>query len=880
MSKKTGHKHSTGAEDGARGEPKPATPHAAAAPLAPRALTEAEVTGLDETERSGGPAGEAGRPENLVRDEVGPDEVGPDEVDLDEVDLDEVERLVKGQNHDPHSVLGRHGATVRAFRPGASEMYVLVTGPEPERPVLRRTAMRQVHAAGLWVGPLAPAVAGYRLEAVYGGAGGPGFVFDDPYRHWPTLGELDLYLFNEGRHRRLWEILGAHPREHEGVDGTAFAVWAPNAKAVRVVGDWNFWDGRPHPMRIMGSSGVWELFLPGVGPGARYKYEIVTADGRVTLKADPMAFATEVPPGTASIVAAPPAHDWRDALWLAQRAQGDALAKPMSIYEVHLGSWRWRGGAGEARGDATPGNAGAGGAGPHEAGEGPAVALGPLTYLELAEQLPDYVASMGFTHVELLPVAEHPFGGSWGYQVSAYYAPTARFGSADDFRVLVDALHRRGIGVLVDWVPAHFPRDDWALARFDGTALYEHAGPMGAHPDWGTLVFNVGRHEVRNFLVANALFWAEEFHIDGLRVDAVASMLYLDYSRQPGEWVPNEFGGNENLQAVAFLKEMNELVFSLYPGVTTIAEESTAWPAVSRPTYLGGLGFGFKWNMGWMHDTLRYFETDPLFRRYHQNDLTFGLIYAWHENFILPLSHDEVVHGKRSLLSKMPGDRWQQLANLRALYAWMWAHPGKKLLFMGGELASEQEWAAERPLDWWALDAWADHAKLQRLVGELNRVYKGEPALWEEDFSAAGFRWIDASDADHNVLSFYRLRRSKLAGTAPSASGRRPTPNVATVEGLDGPAPVGEGPVPAGVPADIVACIANFSPVPQLGYRVGLPRPGRWVELVNTDAAEWGGSGLGNMGEVRATEESWHGQPWSAEMLLPPLGVLWLAPAP
>jgi 1,4-alpha-glucan branching enzyme len=487
---------------------------------------------------------------------------------------------------------------------------------------------------------------------------------------------------------------------------------------------------------------------------------------------------------------------------------------------------------------------------------------------------------MGFTHVELLPVAEHPFGGSWGYQVSAYYAPTARFGSADDFRVLVDALHRRGIGVLVDWVPAHFPRDDWALARFDGTALYEHSGPMGAHPDWGTLVFNVGRHEVRNFLVANALFWAEEFHIDGLRVDAVASMLYLDYSRQPGEWVPNEFGGNENLQAVAFLKEMNELVFSLYPGVTTIAEESTAWPAVSRPTYLGGLGFGFKWNMGWMHDTLRYFETDPVFRRYHQNDLTFGLIYAWHENFILPLSHDEVVHGKRSLLSKMPGDRWQQLANLRALYAWMWAHPGKKLLFMGGELAGEQEWSAERPLDWRVLDVWADHAKLQRLVGELNRVYKGEPALWEEDFSAAGFRWIDASDTDHNVLSFYRLRRSKLAGTAPSASGRRPAPSVAAAAGLDGLAPMGEGPVPAGVPADVIACIANFSPVPQLGYRVGLPRPGRWVELVNTDAAEWGGSGLGNMGEVHATDESWHGQPWSAEMLLPPLGVLWLAPAP
>jgi len=745
-------------------------------------------------------------------------------------DREQVERLMQGRHSDPHSLLGRHGSVVRALRPGATDVRILVTGPGPEqvvleRPVLERIAMHRLHPGGLWEGTLAPSAAGYKLEALYGSAGADGYIFDDPYRHWPTLGDLDLHLINEGRHRRLWEVLGAHPRTHEGAVGTAFAVWAPNAKGVRVVGDWNFWDGRAHPMRALGSSGVWELFIPGAGAGARYKYEIVSSAGQLMLKADPLAFATEVPPGTASVIAGPPAHVWVDGPWLEARAQGDQLARPMSIYEVHLGSWRWVGdGLGGSR---------------------------PLTYLELAEQLPEYVARMGFTHVELMPVAEHPFGGSWGYQVSAYYAPTARFGSPDDLRVLVDALHSRGVGVIMDWVPAHFPRDEFALAHFDGTNLYEHAGPMGDQPDWGTLVFNLGRHEVRNFLLANALFWVDQYHVDALRVDAVASMLYLDYSRKAGEWVPNEFGGNENLAAVSFLKELNEAVFSLCPGATTIAEESTSWPGVSRPTYLGGLGFGFKWNMGWMHDTLAYFEVDPLFRRYHQNDLTFGLLYAWHENFILPLSHDEVVHGKRSLLAKMPGERRAQLANLRSLYAWMWAHPGKKLLFMGGELAQEPEWSNERPLEWWVLEEWADHAKLQQLVAELNRVYRAQPALWEQDFSPAGFRWIDASDADHNVLSFYRLRRP----AAPGGSG---------------------GP---GGPAEVVACIANLSAVPQVGYRVGLPRQGRWAELVNTDAKQWGGSGLGNMGEVLATEVGWHGQPFSAEVVLPPLGALWLAPA-
>jgi 1,4-alpha-glucan branching enzyme len=678
----------------------------------------------------------------------------------------------------------------------------------------QRIPMTRIHPAGVFEAEVPPGTDHYRLEADYGQLPYVStFVFEDPYRAWPTVGELDLHLFGEGRHRRLWEVLGAHPRVHDGVAGTAFAVWAPNAQAVRVVGDWNFWDGRLHQMRSLGSSGVWELFIPDIQAGARYKYELVSAQRRLILKADPMAFAMEVPPGTASIIAAPPAHEWADTGWLEARDRSNHLDEPMSVYEMHLGSWRWT-----------------------DDGHG---GKRPLTYRELAEQLPDYVAEMGYTHVEMMPVAEHPFGGSWGYQVSAYYAPTARYGSPDDFRFLVDALHGRGIGVIVDWVPAHFPRDEFALARFDGTALYEHEDPRrGEHPDWGTLVFNFGRNEVRNFLVANALYWLGEFHIDGLRVDAVASMLYLDYSRQPGEWIPNEFGGRENLDAVAFLKEVNETVYAHHAGAMTIAEESTAWPAVSRPTYLGGLGFGFKWNMGWMHDTLQYFQTDPIFRRYHQNDLTFGLIYAWHENFVLPLSHDEVVHGKGSLLGKMPGDRWQQLANLRAMYGWMWAHPGKQLLFMGSELAQEREWSPDRPLDWEALIN-PGHAGIQATVRAINRAYLEHPALWQMDFSSDGFRWIDASDVDNSVLSFLRL-------------GRQGEPLV---------------------------CIANFTPVPHYGYRIGLPVAGRWDEVLNTDATEFGGSGMGNQGQVWATDLSWHGLPGSVELTLPPLSVLWLAPS-
>jgi 1,4-alpha-glucan branching enzyme len=627
----------------------------------------------------------------------------------------------------------------------------------------------------------------------------------------PTLGELDLHLIGEGRHRHLWHVLGAHHRVHEELSGTSFAVWAPNARSVRVVGDFNGWDGRIHPMRSLGSSGVWERFVPGVAPGHRYKFEILTHDGRLSLRADPVAFATEEPPRTASVVTTS-SHRWGDGAWMAQRDAQDWLGRPFSIYELHLGSWRRR---------------------PEEGDR-------PLTYRELAEQLPDYVEDMGFTHVELMPVAEHPFSGSWGYQVTSYFAPTARFGAPDDFRALVDSLHQRGIGVILDWVPGHFPRDDWALAGFDGTALYEHEDPRkGAHQEWGTLIFNHGRNEVRNFLVANALFWLEEYHIDGLRVDGVASMLYLDYARTEGDWVPNPFGGRENLDAVHFLQELNEAAYGAHPGALMIAEESTAWPAVSRPTNHGGLGFGFKWNMGWMHDTLDYMSRESVHRRHHHHELTFGLLYAFTENFVLPLSHDEVTHGKGSLLQRMPGERWEKAANLRALLAWMWAHPGKQLLFMGGEIGQSQEWSYDRSVDWHLLQ-YPEHRGIQDLVRELNRRYREEPALWERDFTHDGFRWIDLHDVDSNVLSFLRL----------SADGGR-----------------------------TLACVANFSAIPRHGYRVGLPRGGEWREILNTDAAELGGTGLGNAGAVWAEDQPWQGLGHSATLTLPPLGVLWLVPA-
>ncbi len=626
----------------------------------------------------------------------------------------------------------------------------------------------------------------------------------------PLIGELDLHLFNEGRHRRLYDWLGAHVTDEDGTAGTAFSVWAPGAREVRLVGDFNGWDGRAAVMARVGSSGVWSCFVAGVGERARYKFEIHGARGAPTLKADPMAYAAEIPPGTASIVHLSH-HAWTDDDWMARRSDREMVEAPMSIYEVHLSSWR----------------------------RAPDHPDRPLHYLTLAEELASYAVDMGFTHVELLPVMAHPFSGSWGYQVTSYYAPTPLLGEPDEFRAFVDTLHDHGIGVILDWVPAHFPRDAWALANFDGTALYEHADPRrGAHPDWGTLIFNYGRHEVRNFLIANALFWAREYHVDGIRVDAVASMLYLDYSREAGEWVPNEFGGREDLEAVDFLKELNEVLYAEVPGVVSVAEESTAWPSVSRPTYLGGLGFGFKWNLGWMHDTLSYFTHEPVHRRHHHHDLTFGLVYAFRENFVLPLSHDEVVHGKDSLLTKMAGDRWQQFANLRALLAHQWAHPGKQLLFMGCELAQEREWSHDRSLDWHVLEQ-PEHLGVQALVRDLNQRYGENRSLWELDSKPEGFSWLTGDDVDQNIIAY--LRHGRNAG-------------------------------------DVLACAANLSPVVRYGYRLGLPIASRWIEALNTDAGLYGGSDVGNLGAVEADDVTWHGQPCSAEITLPPLAVVWFVP--
>jgi 1,4-alpha-glucan branching enzyme len=624
----------------------------------------------------------------------------------------------------------------------------------------------------------------------------------------PVLGELDLHLIGEGRHERLWEVLGAHGRTVDGATGTSFTVWAPNAREVRVIGDFNFWDGDAHGMRRLGGSGVWELFVPDLAPGFAYKFAVLGADGTWREKADPMARRTEEPPRTASVTFES-THQWSDGAWMESRTQRPDIA-PMSVYEVHVGSWRR-----------------------HPDGRS-------YSWDELAEHLTAYVVELGYTHVELLPVMEHPFGGSWGYQVSSYYAPTARFGDPDGLRRLVDALHNAGVGVILDWVPAHFPKDAFALARFDGTPLYEHPDPRrGEHPDWGTYVFDFGRPEVRNFLVANALYWLEEFHVDGLRVDAVASMLYLDYSREQGGWEPNVHGGRENLEAVQFLQELNATVYREVPGAFTLAEESTSWPGVTRPTDAGGLGFGFKWNMGWMHDTLHYLQRDPLYRGHHHGDFTFTLVYAYSENYLLPLSHDEVVHGKGSLLDKMPGDRWNRFAHLRSLYALQYAHPGKKLLFMGGEFGQATEWAEQRELDWWLLGE-PEHEGVRRMVTDLNATYRSLPSLWDADGDSSRFRWLDTGDAGYDVLAFIRW----------SAEG---TP---------------------------VVVVANVSGVTVDGYRLGLPVAGRWAEVLNTDASAYGGSGAGNLGSVEATTDPWQDQPASTVLVVPPAGVLWLTPAP
>ncbi|MEV4240165.1 MULTISPECIES: 1,4-alpha-glucan branching protein GlgB [unclassified Nocardia] len=708
--------------------------------------------------------------------------------------------LAAGTHADPHTVLGAHphpdGTIVRVLRPHADTVFARVGGVDHPLKSLGH---------GIYAGVVPHQdLMDYRIVTNY--QGGQTIISADGYRFLPTVGELDLHLIGEGRHEHLWEVLGAHPRHYttlDGeVDGTSFAVWAPNARGVTVIGDFDGWSGNTAPMRSLGSSGVWEVFVPGVGVGTKYKFRLHGADGRTVDHADPLAFATELPPATASVVTESN-YVWSDGDWVAARERTDPTRAPMSVYEVHLGSWR-------------PG----------------------LGYRELADQLADYVRSAGFTHIELLPIAEHPFGGSWGYQVTSYYAPTARFGSPDDFRAFVDRMHAAGIGVLLDWVPAHFPRDEWALARFDGTALYEHADPRrGEQLDWGTYIFDFGRNEVRNFLVANARYWIEEFHIDGLRVDAVASMLYLDYSRAEGEWEPNVHGGRENLEAVDFLQDLNETVHRHHPGVVTIAEESTTWPGVTRGADVGGLGFTMKWNMGWMHDTLGYLGRDPIHRSWHHNEITFSLVYAWSENYVLPISHDEVVHGKGTLWTRMPGDDFAKAAGVRALLAYMWSHPGKQLLFMGQDFGQFREWSHDRGLDWRELEN-PLHQGITAAVRDLNAVYRAHPALWSQDTSPGGYSWVQADDRENNVIAFLRY-------------------------GSDG---------------SVIACVFNFSGSVHGEYRVGLPSAGTWREILNTDAVEYGGSGIGNLGGVKATDAPWHGRPASATVALAPNTAIWLAP--
>ena len=707
-----------------------------------------------------------------------------------------------GAYHDPHGILGVHpidgGFVIRSLKPLAKRVIANLEGGKQ----VELTHLEN----GVWQAVLASKTSpDYRIIANY--EGDVEWVTDDPYHYLPTLGELDLHLISEGRHEELWKALGSHLHTESTAlgesSGTRFAVWAPNAQAVRVVGEMNHWNGVAHAMRVMGSTGVWEIFIPGVDAGTKYKYEILTKDGHWITKIDPLARQTELPPATASIVTES-TYQWEDESWLSVRAKRDALKSPMSIYELHAGSWR-----------------------------------NGLSYRQLAEELIPYVQQLGFTHVEFMPVAEHPYAPSWGYQVTGYFAPTSRFGTPDDFKYLVDKLHQAGIGVILDWVPAHFPKDEWALGRFDGRPLYEHEDPRrGEHPDWGTYIFDFGRTEVRNFLVANATYWIEEFHVDGLRVDAVASMLYLDYSREAGEWSPNQYGGRENIDAIRFMQEANATVYKRNPGVMMIAEESTSWGGVSAPTDGGGLGYGFKWNMGWMHDSLEYIQKDPMYRKYHHGELTFSMLYAYDEKFVLPISHDEVVHGKGSLLAKMPGDRWQQLANVRAFLAYMWAHPGKQLLFMGSEFGQLSEWSSERGLDWWILEQ-PSHRGIQALVSALNNVYVKNPALWEMDHDRRGFQWIDGGNADQNCLSFVRYDES----------------------------------------GEPIVVVINFAGQPHGGFRLGFPREGDWLEILNTDAEAFGGSGVGNFGKVSVHDQGSHGQPFSTKITVPPLAAVFFKPA-
>jgi 1,4-alpha-glucan branching enzyme len=736
---------------------------------------------------------------------------------------EEIESLTRGEHSDPFALLGPHfvshagknALAVRAFRANAIDVEILwlATGA--------KTSAVELHPDGFFeallpasvtasLADVLPAPNTYKIKFRF--ADGNTFENFDAYAFPPVLTEYDLYLSAEGTNYQNYEKLGAHLLEIAGVRGVHFAVWAPNARRVSVVGNFNFWDGRVDTMRARGTTGIWEIFVPGIDEGEIYKFEILSREGgRVGLKADPYGFAGELRPKNASVVANIEGYLWKDTEWIAGRTSRDWLHSPMSIYELHAGSWRRKDSDGNRW----------------------------LTYRELADELIPYVKRMGFTHIELLPITEHPLDASWGYQAVGYFAVTSRFGSPADFMRFVERCHQENIGVILDWTPAHFPRDAHGLGLFDGTHLYEHQDPrMGAHPDWGTLVFNYGRNEVQNYLISNALFWIEKYHIDGLRVDAVASMLYLDYSRKPGEWVPNPFGGRENLEAIGFMKRLNQVLHERNPGALTIAEESTSWPAVSRPTYVGGLGFDLKWNMGWMNDTLRYFASDPVYRKHHQNELTFSMIYAFNENFVLPLSHDEVVHGKRTLLEKMPGDDWQKFANLRLLYGYMFAHPGKKLLFMGSELAQRHEFHEDRALEW-GLEQSPPHRGVQRLLSDLNRLHTSERALFEVDFEWAGFEWIDANDSANSVLSF--VRRAKD-------------------------------------PDDFVIVVCNFTPVPREEYRVGVPAAGFYREILNTDSSHYEGSDAGNSGGVRAEPIPWNGRPWSIQLRVPPLAAVYFKP--
>ena len=717
-----------------------------------------------------------------------------------QIDEQSLDKLIHLRHSNPHQVLGptidSNGVTIRAYCPGADQIEVVTVSK-------KKFVMQRIHDSGVFetVLPKAAKIPSYRFNIQ---SGGEVKKIRDPYSFPPTIGELDLHLFAEGKHEQVYKRLGAHVMKIGRVSGVAFSVWAPQAAGVSVVGDFNGWDGRFHAMRMLGNSGVWEIFVPDLAPGSLYKFEIRRRRGLPFLKADPYAQYTEQPPNTSSIVYQSN-YSFNDSAWMTSRAIGEHFRKPMSIYEVHFGSWRRQ---------------------LEEANR-------PFTYREMAYALADYAVEMGFSHIEFLPLKEHPYGPSWGYQVSYYYAPSARYGMPDDFRFLIDHLHQRGIGVIMDWVPAHFPKDAFALGRFDGSALYEHLDPRkGEHPDWGTYIFNYGRNEVRNFLIANALYWFKEFHIDGLRVDAVASMLYLDYSRKEGEWLPNKFGGRENLEAISFLKELNEITHRECPGTIMIAEESTSWPAVSHPVYSGGLGFDFKWNMGWMHDTLKYFQTDPLFRGGNHNALTFGLLYAWTENFILPFSHDEVVHMKGSLLNKMPGSNDQKFANLRALYAYMWAHPGKKLLFMGGEFGQWREWTETESLDWHLLKD-SFHHGVQVLLRDLNKTYVVRPSLWEVDGEASGFAWLDVDNASENIVAFVRK----------SPSGKH------------------------------LVCIGNFSALDKKGYRLLLPEAGEYQLVINSDNDIYGGGGQ-SVAQVIIAEPGDQGRSF-ATVDLPALTTLW-----